>query len=58
MSANTCQKILGAIKQWFEIARYYAGPVPIPVRVRIDEAEHHRSMSIQEYRIINQRRKQ
>jgi hypothetical protein len=57
MSTNMFEKITGAVKQWVEIARYYAGPVPIPVRVRIDEAERHRSMSIREYRMLNQRRK-
>ena len=56
MSISAYQKILGAIRQWFEIALLPTRHVP--VRVRIDEAEHHRSMSMQEYRIINQGRKQ
>ncbi len=55
MSTSTYQKILEAIKQWFEIARYYAMSVPVPVRVRIDKAGHYRSMSIREYRPLNQR---
>jgi len=56
MSINAYQKTLGAIRQWFEISLFPARHVP--VKLRVDEVEHHRSMSIQEYRILNQRRKQ
>ena len=57
MSTNAYQKILGAIEQWFQTARFDNRPVPIPVRVQIDAPEHRRSMSFEEYRIIKQRRK-
>ena len=50
MFANAHQKILEAIKQWFENARFPTGPALIPLRVRIDGSEHHLPMSIREYR--------
>ena len=55
MSINAYQKILGAIRQWFEVTRFPTEPMLIPVRVRIDEAEHYRPMSIREYRALQQR---
>jgi len=55
MFTNAYRKILGTIKQWFEAARLPTGPVPIPVKARIDASAHRRPMSIREYRIINQR---
>ena len=55
MSTNAYQKILRAIRQWFEIARLPTGPVPILVKVRINEAAHYRPMNIREYRALQQR---
>jgi hypothetical protein len=55
MFSNAYQKIPGAIRQWFENVLFPTGPVPVPVKVRIDEALRHRPMSIREYRILNQR---
>ena len=54
MFTNAYQKIPGAIRQWFENVLFPARPVPVPVKVRIDEAVRHRPMSIREYRIVNQ----
>ena len=53
MSINAYQKILGAIRQWFEVAGFPAGY--LPVRVRIDEAEHYQPVRIREYRALQQR---
>ena len=55
MFTNLYQGILRAISQWFEIARLPAKPVLIPVKVRIDEAQQYRPMSIREYRALQQR---
>jgi hypothetical protein len=55
MFTNVYQKIPGAIRQWFEDALFPARPVPVPVKVRTDEAVRHRPMSIQEYRNLKRR---
>jgi hypothetical protein len=55
MSTNRYQKILRAVRRWFEGARFPAEPVLIPVKVRIDEAAHYRPMNIREFRALQQR---
>ena len=54
MSSKAYQKILRAIRRWFEIAHLPAEPVLIPVKVRTDEAQQYRPMSIREYRALQQ----
>ena len=49
MFVNAYQKIVGIIKQWFEIGRLSTRPAPIPIEVQIDEAKHHRPMSVRPY---------
>jgi len=55
MSINAYQKILGAIRQWFEVTRFPTEPVLIPVKVRIVDAGYYRPMCIREYRALQQR---
>lgn len=55
MSTNTYQKILRAIRQWFDIARFPAESAPILVKVRINDAVHCRPLSLREYRALQQR---
>ena len=50
MFTNLYQEVLRAIRRWFEIARVPTEPALVPVKVRIDEAEQYRPMSIREYR--------
>jgi hypothetical protein len=55
MFTNLYQEVLRAIRRWYEIARVPTEPALIPVKVRIDEAEQYRPMSIREYRALQQR---
>jgi hypothetical protein len=55
MSTNSYQKILRAVRRWFEIARLPTEPVLIPAKVRIDEAKHYRPMGMRQYRALQQR---
>ena len=55
MFTNLYQEVLRAIRRWFEIARVPTEPAPIPVKVRIYEAQQYRPMSIREYRALQQR---
>jgi hypothetical protein len=57
MFTSVYQKILGAIKQCFEIARFPDEPTPIPIKVQPHESAHHRPMSAREYRLLNQKRR-
>jgi len=55
MFTNLYQEVLRAIRRWNEIARVPTEPAPIPVKVRIYEAQQYRPMSIREYRALQQR---
>jgi hypothetical protein len=55
MFTNGYQKMLKAVRRWFEIARLPTEPVLIPVKVPIDEAKHCRPMNIRQYRALQQR---
>ena len=55
MFNNDYQKMLRAVRRWFEIARLPTEPMLIPVKVPIDEVKHYRPMSIWEHRALQQR---
>jgi hypothetical protein len=55
MINNGYQKMLKAVRRWFEITRLPTKPVLIPVKVPIDKAKHCRPMDIRQYRASQQR---